>query len=310
MSGTTDASSEGRIRTLIVDDERAARRGIRRLLAEDAEIELIGECRDGRTAARRIQRERPDLVFLDVRMPEAGGFEALADLEDEEHPLVVFVTAHDIHALRAFEVHAVDYLLKPYSEARFRQAVERAKRRLRHERSDEFRRRVADLVRETGSAPQPGRPEPAEENGAEALRADAVRAGAPNAADDSAPPADEPAPSATTDGARRFLVRSAGRIQFVNAAEIAWIEAAGDYVRLHVGDDSYLMRATMQSMEETLEGAGFVRVHRSAIVRLREIRELRQGGEGEYTARLTDGSELPVSRSGRERLEAALGESL
>ena len=111
MTGSSGPEGAGRIRTLIVDDERAARRDLRRLLAEDADIEQIGECRDGRAAVRRIQRERPDLVFLDVRMPEAGGFEALADLEEQEQPLVVFVTAHDVHALRAFEVHAVDDLL-------------------------------------------------------------------------------------------------------------------------------------------------------------------------------------------------------
>jgi len=270
----TDAAST--LRTLIVDDEPAARRVIGLLLRHDPEIEVIGECRDGAEAVEAIRRDAPDLVFLDVQMPELDGFEALGELEPEFWPLVVFVTAYDSYALRAFEVHAVDYLLKPFSDERFREALERAKRRIRERRADLLTERLFELV-----------------DGVRRDRAETER---------------------ETDDPRRvprpFIVKSVGRLHFVAPNEIRWVEAAGDYVRLHTTERTHLLRETMQRMEARLEPSGFVRIHRSSLVRLDTIEQVRMGGTGEYEATLEDGTQLRVSRSGRRRLERRIGRRL
>ena len=261
------------IRTLVVDDEPLAREGLRVLLERDDEVELVGECREGREAVRAIRDLEPDLVFLDVQMPELDGFGVLEELDVEEVPVVVFVTAYDEYALRAFDVHALDYLLKPFDDERFEAALDRAKAELERKRDAEFGEKLAALLEDR----RPRAPGEREER-------------------------------ATDDD--RIMIRSAGRIQFVNAREVDWVEAAGDYVRLHVGERSHLLRETMKGMEDRLDADAFVRVHRSTLVKLDYLKEIHSSEAGGYEIVLRDGTRRSLSRSGRERLEEALGRTL
>lgn len=275
------------IRALIVDDESAARRGVRLLLEEDAEVEVVGEAASAEEAVEAVRREEPDLLFLDVELGARDGFSVLEALEEERAPMVVFATAYDRYAMRAFEEQAVDYLLKPFSDERFAEAVGRAKERLRQWEAAEIRRRMSRLleeVEEIRSAPGPVGG-PAEEGNGEKR-------------DDEG------------GTLRRIMVRSASRVRFVDVGRIDWIEAAGDYVRLHLGGRSLLHRETMYRLERRLPSDDFVRIHRSAIVRLDRIEAVRFDESGGHHVVLTDGTERSLSRSGRRRLEESLGETL
>lgn len=267
------------IRALVVDDEPLAREGVRVLLERDEETECVGECGDGEEAVDEVRRLEPDLLFLDVQMPEMDGFDVLEALEPEEMPVVIFVTAYDAYAIRAFEVHALDYLLKPYDDERFFKALERAKAELRHRRDTAFTERLAALLEERGEGAPP-----------------AAGAGGSGGGEGG--------------GRDRIMIKSSGRIQFVAVDEIDWIEAAGDYVRLHTGERSHLLRETMKGLEERLDADRFVRVHRSSIVRLSFVREVRSSDSGQYDVVLKDGTRRSLSRSGRKRLEEALGTRL
>jgi len=268
------------IRTLIVDDEPLARQGLRVLLEEEPDVEIAAECADGLEALDALRELRPDLVFLDVQMPEMGGFEVLEawDGFGESAPVVVFVTAYDEYALKAFEVHALDYLLKPFDDERFARALDRARAELDRRRDSEVTARIEALL-------------------------EARRGGGEGEADEAE--ALERAPSF-----RRFVVRSAGRIHFVDIDEIDWIEAAGDYVRLHAGERSHLMRETMKDLERRLDPAEWIRIHRSTFVRISRVKEIRTTDTGQYHVILDDGTHRSLSRSGRERLEAVLGRTL
>lgn len=201
--------NSSRIRALIVDDEPLARERIRTLLRKEPDIEVAGECGDGGRAVTAIEKERPDLVFLDVQMPEAGGFEVLEAVGAERMPAVIFVTAYDKYALRAFEVHALDYLLKPFDRQRFREALERARAHIRRAQAGELHQRLLALLGDV-------RP-------AQARR-------------------------------ERLVVREGGRIFFLRVEEIDWVEAAGNYVRLHAGKRSHLLRETLAGLEEQVAG--------------------------------------------------------
>jgi two-component system LytT family response regulator len=263
------------IRTLIVDDEPAAREGIRVLLREDPEIEIVGECPDGDSAARAIRDDPPDLVLLDVQMPGRDGFELLREIGPERLPAVVFVTAYDQYALRAFEVHAVDYLLKPFDDERFRQAVSRAKQQIRQGRIGDLRERLLALLHAAPGATVPGQPAP---------------------------------PAAGTGGyLRRLAIRSAGRVTILGVKDIDWIEAEGDYVRVHVGKVWHLLRETMKRLEAQVDPERFVRIHRSTIVNVERIRELQPYSRGEYVVLLHDGTSLKLSRRYKDHLESVLG---
>ena len=248
------------MRALIVDDEPLARKGVALRLRKFEDIEVVGECGDGATAVERILSLSPDVVFLDVQMPEMDGFDVLRALPAENVPAVIFLTAHEQHALRAFEVHAIDYLLKPIDDERFAVAINRA-RKLAGRNSD---RQLAENI----------------------LRLLADR---PN------------------QFASRFPARSGSRIQIIPTTEIDWIKASGDYAELHTGGRFYLIRETMNSLEEKLDPAKFVRIHRSRIVRADRIRELRLIDNREYVVKLSDGSEHRSSRTYAERLERWLG---
>ena len=251
--------TDRRIRALIVDDEPLARERIRTLLASEPDVDVIAEAADGLEAVDAIREHRPDLVFLDVHMPNLDGFEVIEQIGTDHMPLVIFVTAYDQHALRAFEVQALDYLLKPFDAERFHGTLERARRQIESLESGDLSRRLLTLVR--------------------SLKGDRP---------------------ARTD---RLVVKSGGRLFFLRADEIDWIEAAGNYVRLHVGTDAHLLRETMNSIEARLNPEIFFRIHRSHIVNIERIKELQPWFNGEYVVILRDGTKLTLSRGYREKVQ-------
>ena len=254
-----------KIRTLIVDDEPLGRERIRALLQRDPEIEVVEECPDGRRAVAAIERSRPDLVFLDVQMPEMDGFAVLEAIAGERMPAIIFVTAYDRYAVQAFEVHALDYLLKSFDRDRFEAALERAKQEIHRSKTGVLNERLAGLL--------------------EDLQAKQKRL-------------------------TRLVVKSGGRIVFLRVDEIDWVEAADNYVRIHAGRESHLMRETLQSLESRLNPEKFLRIHRSTLVNLDSIRELQPIFHGDYLVKLNDGTELTLSRSYREKLREPLGQFL
>jgi len=267
------ATSEAlpRIRVIIADDEPTARRGVRLLLERDGMVEIVGEAAGGVEAVELIRRERPDLAFLDVQMPGCDGFEALAGIAPAELPAIVFVTAYDEHALRAFEVNAVDYLLKPYDDARFAAALQRAKDEVRRRRADHVNSRLTQLL------------DYLQRNG------------------------EQPRTETVGD---RILVRSAGEIFFLKAGEIDWIEAEGDYMKFHVAGRTHLMRETMARLEARLDSSRFIRIHRSTIVNIDRLRKLSPTFAGEYAVILHDGTKLRLSRGYHERIGALMKQAL
>ncbi len=252
-----------KIRTLIVDDETLARRRIRRLLAAENDVEVVGECGDARQAVDFIQQRTPDLVFLDVQMPGLDGFGLLDSLPAKNVPAVIFVTAFDQYALRAFEVRALDYLLKPFDSSRFRQAVDRARAQIRQTGGAALDSRLNHLIANLGVRPKPS---------------------------------------------ERVVIKSAGRIMFLRTDEIDWLEAADNYVRVHAGAESHLLRETLGSLEARLDPAKFMRIHRSTMVNIDRIKELQPWFHGDYIVILHDGSRLSLSRTYRDRVINLVGE--
>ena len=249
------------LRVLIVDDEPPGRERIRNLLEDQPDVEVVGVCTDGLEAVSFLRDNDCDLVFLDVQMPEMDGLEVVEAVGPERMPAVIFVTAHDRYALRAFEVQALDYLLKPFDRERFLKALDRA-RSQRQGDPAELQRRLLALLEES----RPGK---------RALQ--------------------------------RLVVKSGGRIFFLKMDEIDWIEAAGNYLRLHVGKDTHLIRDTMSSLEARIDPAKFFRIHRSTIVNIERVREIQPLFHGDYVVLLRDGTQLTLSRTYRQRLEELLG---
>jgi two-component system LytT family response regulator len=245
-----------KIRTIVVDDEPLARDRLLKLLRASPEVEVIGEAADGLDAVALIRRAKPDLVFLDVQMPELDGFGVLSALDDKERPATVFVTAYDKFALKAFDVHAVDYLLKPFDQERFQTALQRALKHLARHQPDEIHEQLSALLHE-------------------------IR------------------PAQTTD---RIPVKTDGRIVFVRTSDVDWIEAADNYVSLHVGKESHLLRETMTAVESRMPRQ-FLRISRSTIVNTERIKELQPLFHGEYAVILRDGTRLTLSRSHRDKLQ-------
>jgi len=254
------------LRTLIVDDEHLARERVRLLLKSESDIEIIDECEDGESAVELIRKKQPDLVFLDVQMPEKNGFEVLAALDPQSLPAIIFVTAHDQFALKAFEVHALDYLLKPLDSERFAAAVQRARDWIGQRQPGGLDARLSALLAELPAAAAPPPPTP-----------------------------------------ERLAVKSEGRVILLKIMEIDWVEAADNYVNLHVGDDSHLLRETMTGLEKRLPSDKFLRISRSTMVNLDRIRELQPLFHGEYTVILTDETRLTLSRGYRDKLNQLLG---
>jgi two-component system, LytTR family, response regulator len=251
-----------KIRTLVVDDEPMGRERVLSLLQQEDDVEVIGECSDGTQAIAAIQQHAPDLVFLDVNMPGANGFGVIDAVGADRMPNVIFVTAYDEYALKAFEYHALDYLLKPFNRDRFQETLKHARASLERRRAGDLGRRLLALVND--------------------IKPDAPRL-------------------------ERLVVKSGGRVFFLRTDEIDWIEAAGNYVRLHLGDESHLFRETMNRMEGRLDSRRFVRIHRSRIVNSERIKELQPWFNGEYVVILRNGTRLTLSRGYRDRLQDQLG---
>lgn len=260
-----------RIRALVVDDEPIARAGMRRLMERDPDLEIVGEAGDGDAAVAAIRELRPELLLLDVQMPEMDGFEVLDAVRSDAVRAVIFVTAYDRFAIRAFEVEALDYVLKPFDDERFATVLERAKRHVRRERDDDLASRLAALLE----------------------RYEPNRTAAPTQ-------------TAHRTGVARIMVRDGGRVFFLPVDEIDWIEAADYYARVHTGESSHLVRESLASLEQSLDPTCFVRIHRSAIVNVDRVREIRPDWRNRSTVVLATGEQLPISRSRRERLERAM----
>jgi two-component system LytT family response regulator len=287
---------------LIVDDESLARQRVRRLVQSEADVEVVGEAGSGHEAVALIRELRPDLVCLDVQMPGLDGFGVLRELDGGHVPMVLFVTAYDEHAQRAFDVHAVDYVLKPVDEDRFKAAFEKARKQRANAVAAERLGELLETVRRLadGSAAM-----------AEA-RAD-VAGGAMGGGFASVDASGNASPGAhgagSTNGrfASRILVKQDGRMFFVKTTEIDWIEADRNYVRLHVGKTAHTIRERISHLEDTLDPRVFARIHRSTIVNLNRVREMQQWFSGDYVVILEDGTRLRLSRHYRDRVEKQVG---
>ena len=249
------------LRTVIADDERPARRRLAELIAREPDLAVVAEARDGAEAVTAVEEHQPDLLFLDIQMPERDGFGVLRELGPERTPVTIFVTAYDQYAVKAFEARAFDYLLKPYSDERFEAALANARSYLEQRRQPEFQAKVSEML---------GPETPLE----------------------------------------RIVLKSAGRVTFLNVGEIEWIEAAGVYVNLHTDGKEHLYRSTIGQLQERLDPKRFVRIHRSASVNTERIESLRPLGHGEYAVILQSGKELKLSRNYRKELEGWLGQPL
>jgi two-component system LytT family response regulator len=244
-----------KLRTLIVDDEPLARERIKRFLGDEGEIEIIGECGNGTDAIAAIKRDSPDLVFLDIQMPEQTGFDVVRSLNGKM-PAIVFVTAYDQYALQAFDVHALDYLLKPFTRERIHRAVSRARESIESRRGGSIDERLITLIADLKQEKK---------------------------------------------YLERLVVKTTGRVFFLRTDEIDWIEAAGNYVKLHVGRETHMIRETMNGIEGKLDPDKFLRIHRSTVVHIDRIKELHPMFSGDYAVILRDNTELALSRNYRER---------
>lgn len=257
------------MRVVLADDEPLARARLRSLLSRHNDVEIVAECVNGPEVVAAVQTHRPNVLFLDVQMPGQSGVEVVQAIGPRAVCAVVFVTAYDEHAVRAFEQHALDYVLKPVDDERFERTLERVRERLAERSASNLTESVMRLLAEK-----------------------------------------QPLSTQASPFLDRFVLRSTDKVSFVDVAAVDWIEADGDYVRLHTGKSSHLHRATLSALETQLDPAVFVRIHRSTIVRLARVRELQPYFHGEYVVFLHDGTKLKLSRNYRERLQTALGQPL
>ena len=260
------------IRTLIVDDEPLARRGLELRLCRYPDIEIVGQAGNGRQAFHAVSTLRPQLMFLDVQMPGVDGFELLRALPATQIPLTVFVTAYDQYALAAFAASALDYLLKPVDDARLEESIERARARLAARKTEDHYERLLKLI---ATLPETAK-----------SKIDAFLA--------------EDTDAHASD---KLTIKDGSRLLRIDIESIRWIDAAGDYMCIHAGDDTHVLRGTMQQLERRLDPRRFVRVHRSSIVNLARVKEMRPHLNGEYFLVLDSGHELKLSRSYRDKVK-------
>ncbi|HKY05541.1 MAG TPA: LytTR family DNA-binding domain-containing protein [Blastocatellia bacterium] len=271
-----------KIRALIVDDESLAREALLVLLNDDPEVEVIAECRNGKEAVTVIREQSPDVVFLDIQMPEMDGFQVVEEVGARRMPVTIFVTAYDKHALRAFEAHALDYLLKPFDYDRFDTALQRAKIFVRQQKLGEISESLSAVLQDLKS-----------------------RDGeSPSWTDNR-----KPERAAHQEPIDRVVIKSGGRIYFLKTEEIDWVEGAGDYLTLHSGSQTHLIRETMGNFHAKLDPQKFLRIHRSTIVNAERIKEIRPLYKGEYVITLTSGISLKASRGYRRELQSILDEA-
>lgn len=271
-----------KIRALVVDDESLAREALLVMLNDDPEMEVIGECRNGKEAVTVIRQQSPDVVFLDIQMPEMDGFQVVEEVGAKRMPVTVFVTAYDKYALRAFEAHALDYLLKPFDHDRFNTALQRAKTFVQQQKLGEISESLfavlQDMKLKTGESP--------------------------SEADNR-----KPERGAQKEPIDRVVIKSSGRIYFLKIEEIDWVESAGDYLSLHSGSQTHLIRERMGNFYAKLDSQKFLRIHRSTIVNIERIKDIEPLFKGDYIITLTSGIRLKASRGYRRDLQALLDEA-
>lgn len=256
------------IRALLVDDEEIARRGLLRQLQRATEFEIVGECADGIEAQRAIQSLKPDLVFLDIRMPELSGIDLARALLEQFVPRIVFVTAYDEYAVRAFEVHALDYLLKPVDDERLTVTLTRVRRALSERPEENYAQKLAEALALVGrSVPSSGQQQISD----------------------------------------RIAVPIGDRLTILRLPDVDWVEANGNYVSLHIGKKAWLLRESIASIGARLAPFGFVRIHRSTLVNVQRVTELRSLDNGEFSVSLSVGTVLKLSRSYRDALDLLVG---
>ncbi len=265
---------EAKIKALIVDDEAHGRNVVRLMLEKHPDIEVAQECSNGLEAKEAIVASRPNLVFLDIRMPGLDGISMLKQLAPEERPYIVFITAYDQYALKAFEEHAFDYLLKPFDQERFDATLDRVREQIAQCEEAAFGRRLKHFLDQNSVTSES---------------------------------ASEDAQTPSKPQQDRLVIKESGRVFFVNPKEVDWLEAAGNYVSLHVGKKTHMIYETMGSMEQKLDPSKFVRIHRSTIVNVDSIKEMQSHFNGEYIVILNTGDKLKLSRSYREKAKTALG---
>jgi two-component system, LytTR family, response regulator len=257
------------IRTIIADDEHLSRQKLRLLLREESGVDVVAECQNGEQTVEAVHDHKPDLLLIDIRMPDLDGFQVLEKIAADEMPVIIFTTAYDQFAIRAFDAHALDYLLKPFEQERLHDAIERTRAELLKSHHLDLTTRILDLL---------------------------------------AQKVEPQVQSKQNDD--RMVIRAGGKVIFLDVKEIDWVEAAANYVKLNVGKDSYLLREGIGSVAERLDPERFVRIHRSAIVNIRKIKELQPCESGEYIAVLKNGKELSCSRGYRTQLQRLIGRNL
>jgi two-component system LytT family response regulator len=263
------------LKTLIVDDESLARRGLAHRLKKIADIEIIGEAKNGREALRQIRTLEPDLVFLDIQMPGLGGFEVVQQLDIETMPVILFLTAYDEYAVRAFEVNALDYILKPIDEERLHLVLEKVRTSLEQKRALKHKQALLKLVSEISGEPYNSFDEVKNKNAQELM-------------------AREPS---------RLAIRDGGRTTWVDQQDIEWIDAAGDYMCVHSDGVTHIMRTTMKELESELDEKILQRIHRSTIVNVKQVREMESHINGEYFLTLETGHRVKLSRTYKHKLK-------
>jgi two-component system, LytTR family, response regulator len=269
-----------KVRVLIVDDEKHAREGLRIRLEKFPAVEIIGECSSGMEAVTAINELRPDLVLLDIHMPELNGFEILRKVDVDPMPIVVFVTAYDKYAIKAFEFHALDYLLKPIGEERLKETMEIVLSQVGRRNIETYAVNLREMVDEYLGVAGTGR--------------DQFRGGIPDSV------------SRYLD---RIAIKTHGQVSMIPVSEIDWIESAGDYVYIHSGPHKHIIRETMRSIERRIDPARFVRIHRSTIVNVDRIRSLKPNEHGDFEVHLQDGEKLKLSRTYRSHFQKVIGNS-
>ncbi len=263
------------LKTLIVDDESLARRGLNHRLKAIPDIEVVGEARNGREALKLIAEKKPDLVFLDIQMPGLSGFEVVQQLDAETMPLILFLTAYDEYAVRAFEVNALDYILKPIDEERLNQVLDKARGNLNQKRALEQKRLLLELVSSISGENISSFEELGERNMQNLVHKE--------------PP--------------RLAIRDGGKTTWVNQDDIEWIDAAGDYMCIQAQGVTYIMRKTMKDLEKELDGSILQRIHRSTIVNISQVREMESHINGEYFLTLASGHRVKLSRTYKDKLK-------
>ncbi|MBX7150386.1 LytTR family DNA-binding domain-containing protein [bacterium] len=265
--------SVSKIKTVIVDDEPLARRRIKKLISAQPDIELFAECNNGKDALTVIENAHPDLVFLDVQMPEWNGFDVIERMDIQSLPVIIFVTAYDTYAIKAFDVHAIDYILKPFDDERFFHALDRAREFIRHKETGEWAKRIYNMI--TGIHPE--------------------------------------RPPESVEVSRyldRIVVKSSGRIHFVPVETVDWIEASGKYLDIHSGKATHRIRESISELEHKLDPGKFLRIHRSYIINIDCIREMQSWHKGEYVVILNNDVKLITGKGYRSNLNVLLNRSL